>query len=58
VSAATSHATDTVASMRGQKRSGKTSRISLVASRQIKLLRIDGWRRIAAMLSHHTTVAA
>jgi putative transposase len=31
---------------------------SLVASGQIKLRRIDGWRKIAAMLSHRTTVAA
>ena len=31
---------------------------SLVASGQIKLRRIDGWRKIAAMLSQHTSVAA
>ncbi len=31
---------------------------SLVASGQIKLRRIDGWRKIAAVLSQHTTVAA
>jgi putative transposase len=31
---------------------------SLVASGQIKLRRIDGWRRIAAVLSQHTAVAA
>jgi len=31
---------------------------SLVASGQIKLRRIDGWRKIAAMLSKHTSVAA
>jgi putative transposase len=31
---------------------------SLVASGQIKLRRIDGWRKIAAMLSQHTAVAA
>jgi transposase-like protein len=31
---------------------------SLVASGQIKLRRIDGWRRIAAVLSQHTGVAA
>jgi putative transposase len=31
---------------------------SLVASGQIKLRRIDGWRKIAAVLSHHTVVAA
>src|SRR3989454_294770 len=31
---------------------------SLVASGQIKLRRIDGWRRIAAVLSQHTSVAA
>ncbi len=30
----------------------------LVASGQIKLRRIDGWRKIAAVLSHHTAVAA
>ena len=31
---------------------------SLVASRQIKLRRIDGWRKIATALSQHTSVAA
>jgi len=31
---------------------------SLVASGQIKLRRIDGWQKIAAMLSEHTSVAA
>ena len=31
---------------------------SLVSSGQIKLRRIDGWRRIAAVLSQHTAVAA
>jgi len=31
---------------------------SLVASGQIRLRRIDGWRKIAAMLSLHTPVAA
>jgi putative transposase len=31
---------------------------SLVATEQIKLRRIDGWRKIAAMLSQHTAVAA
>jgi putative transposase len=31
---------------------------SLVASGQIKLRRIDDWRKIAAMLSQHTAVAA
>ncbi len=31
---------------------------SLVASGQIKLRRIDRWRKIAAMLSQHTVVAA
>jgi hypothetical protein len=30
---------------------------SLVASGQIKLRRIDGWRKIAAVLSQHTAVA-
>ena len=30
----------------------------LVASGQIKLRRIDGWRKIGAVLSHHTAVAA
>ena len=31
---------------------------SLVASGQIKLQRIDGWRKIAAVLSQNTVVAA
>jgi hypothetical protein len=31
---------------------------SLVASGQIKLRRIDGWRRIGAVLRHRTAVAA
>jgi transposase-like protein len=31
---------------------------SLVASGQIKLRRIDGWRKIAAVLRPHTAVAA
>jgi len=31
---------------------------SLVASGQIKLRRIDGWRKIAAVLSQHTAAAA
>jgi len=31
---------------------------SLVASTQTKLRRIDGWRKIAAELSQHTSVAA
>jgi transposase-like protein len=31
---------------------------SLVASGQIKLRRIDGWRKIAAVLSQYTGVAA
>jgi len=31
---------------------------SLVASGQIKLRKIDGWRKIAAVLSQHTAVAA
>jgi transposase-like protein len=31
---------------------------SLVASGQIKLRKIDGWKKIAAMLSQHTAVAA
>jgi transposase-like protein len=31
---------------------------SLVVSGQIKLRRIDGWRRIAAVLSQRTRVAA
>jgi hypothetical protein len=31
---------------------------SLVVSWQIKLRRIDGWRKIAAVLSQHTAVAA
>src|SRR5207249_10793893 len=31
---------------------------SLVVSGQIKLRRIDGWRKIATVLSQHTAVAA
>ena len=31
---------------------------SLVASGQIKLRKIDGWRKIAAVLSQHRAVAA
>jgi hypothetical protein len=31
---------------------------SLVASGRIKLRRIDGWRKIAPVLSQHTSVAA
>jgi hypothetical protein len=31
---------------------------SLVASGQIKLRRIDGWRKIAVALTQHATVAA
>jgi len=31
---------------------------SLVASGQIKLRRIDGWRKIATVLSQNTSVAA
>jgi hypothetical protein len=31
---------------------------SLVASGQITLRRIDGWRRIASVLTQHTAVAA
>jgi len=31
---------------------------SLVASGQIKLRRIDGWHKIAAVLTQHTAVAA
>ena len=31
---------------------------SLVASGQIKLRRIDGWRKIAAVLSQQTSMAA
>jgi hypothetical protein len=31
---------------------------SLMASGQIKLRRIDGWRKIAGVLSQHTAVAA
>ncbi|PYO50358.1 MAG: hypothetical protein DMD84_15890 [Candidatus Rokuibacteriota bacterium] len=30
---------------------------SLVVSGQIELRKIDGWRKIAAVLSHHTVVA-
>ena len=30
---------------------------SLVASGQITLRRIDGWRKIPAVLSHHTAAA-
>ena len=32
--------------------------VSLVVSGQIRLRRIDGWRKIASMLSQHTSVAA
>jgi putative transposase len=32
--------------------------LGLVASGQIKLRRIDGWQKIAAVLSHHTAAAA
>jgi hypothetical protein len=32
--------------------------VNLVANGQIKLRRIDGWRKIAAVLSQHTAVAA
>jgi transposase-like protein len=32
--------------------------VSLVASGQIKLRRIDGWRKIAAVLSQQTEIAA
>ena len=32
--------------------------LSLVTSGQIKLRKIDGWRKIAAVLSQHTAVAA
>jgi len=31
---------------------------NLVASRQIKLRRIDGWRKIATMLGQHARIAA
>jgi hypothetical protein len=31
---------------------------SLVVSGQINLRRIDGWRKIAAVMSRHTAVAA
>jgi len=31
---------------------------SLIASGQIKLRRIDGWRKIASVLSQHGVVAA
>jgi len=31
---------------------------SLVASGQVKLRRIDGWKKISAVLSQHTLVAA
>jgi len=33
-------------------------RFSLVASGQIKLRKIDAWRKIAALLSHYTAVEA
>jgi len=33
-------------------------RVRLVASGQIELRRIDGWRKIAAVLGQHTPVAA
>jgi len=32
-------------------------RFSIVASGQIKLRRIDGWKKIAAVLSHHAEAA-
>ena len=32
--------------------------LGLVVSGQIKLRRIDGWRKIPAVLSQHTAVAA
>ena len=32
--------------------------VSLVVSGQIKLRRVDGWRKIAAVLSQHRPVAA
>jgi hypothetical protein len=35
-----------------------TQRFSFVASGQIKLPKIDGWRKIATVLSLHTAVAA
>jgi hypothetical protein len=40
-----------------QRRLGRVS-LSLVASEQIKLRRTDGWRKIAAVFSQHTAVAA
>jgi hypothetical protein len=36
----------------------RSRRGRLAASGQIKLRRIDGWRKIAAVLSQHTAVAA
>ena len=33
-------------------------RVRLVASGQLKLRRIDGWRKIAGVLGQHTPVAA
>jgi len=52
------------AGRRGARRDGWAVEVadsllfSLVASGQIKLRRIDGWRKIAAMLSQQTAVAA
>ena len=33
-------------------------RVRLIASGQLKLRRIDGWRKIAGVLGRHTPVAA
>jgi hypothetical protein len=42
----------------GQLRDGRRDVREAVASGQIKLRRIDGWRKIATVLSQHPTVAA
>jgi len=36
----------------------RSSRFQSCSERQIKLRRIDGWRKIAPVLSQHTAVAA
>jgi hypothetical protein len=44
--------------VRGSQDAAVVLLFSLVASGQIKLRRIDGWQKIAAVLSHPTPVAA
>jgi hypothetical protein len=41
-----------------ERRRGRRAALSLVATGQIKLRRIDGWRKIATVLSQNTPVAA